>query len=649
MTGTPRPLAIIFAVLVALPMVAAISSAGPAAVSGRVIGTASIRAPAVILSNNTGSLTEFSLTVTSGDGIVSIVGPTYVGNSTIESAQTAAQYAASYLGMNFSNYNFTYDISAGTDNVSGPSGGAAMTMLAISALSGARLNTNFSMTGTISPNGTIGPIGGVYDKAAAVKAGGLSYFLVPKVPGSTIYSELYLLVQDRFGIPLIQVANVSGAYRFAFSTPPIPGNSSNYTFYTPINAASLPQAPISCGATCNVTLFERLTQFTMATLNSSLANLSAAPYFKNVSMQLSKEQAQNIAIASKGYLYGAANQAFQEYGDSTMFNSYWMSITDGYSALSDIKYGCFSLGPQQLTSKNYEYVIGGELRQSWGEQYITSVLDSYNSSAETTDDVLFYMKESAAAAGWCSAAGEMYSIGTGPGAAGTDVVPSQSLAAVASQRIQRAERYGNNQYLVTAKDAMSVNNYPLAIIGADYAWALNNATESSINMTDSGLLQASDSMARNSTFGVWATQFANEAELYIYESRSATNASLSRSYATSAYSAALLASQLSSDMKLINSSLQPGSGFQEVNSAGQPATNSSVSSANTDAAVYQLALTLQESLSQIFDAIIILVAMMLSFMILVLYMLTKIIYSTRSGRGAGAAGASAARRRRKVQ
>lgn len=231
MTRMSRLLAILFAILVVLPIATTTASAQQSIFSsGKVIGTATIRAPAVILFNNTGSLTTFSLTVTTGDGMVSIVGPSRVGNSTIGSAQTAAHYASSYLGLNFSNYNFTYDISAGTDNVSGPSGGAAMTLLAISALSNVRLNTNFSVTGTISPNGTIGPIGGVFDKASAVKSGGLSYFLVPEVPSSSIYEELYLLTQNRFGLPLVQVDNISEAYGYAFGKPQL--HTSNYTFYT---------------------------------------------------------------------------------------------------------------------------------------------------------------------------------------------------------------------------------------------------------------------------------------------------------------------------------------------------------------------------------------------------------------------------------
>ncbi len=85
------------------------------------VGFATIRAPAVIVTNNTGALTTINLTVTNGNGNVSVVGPAEVGNSTIQSAYTAAQYTTYYLNLSFNGYNFVYSISNASENVSGPS------------------------------------------------------------------------------------------------------------------------------------------------------------------------------------------------------------------------------------------------------------------------------------------------------------------------------------------------------------------------------------------------------------------------------------------------------------------------------------------------------------------------------------------------
>ena len=172
------------------------------------VGTASIPAPAVIPSGNGEALTTINLTVTSGTGNVTVSGPAEVGSSTLQSAYTAAQYASSYMGTNFSKYNFAYFIASASSNVTGPSAGAAMTLLAISALGHKQLRNDFTITGTISSDGSIGEIGGVYNKVDAAYQNGLDLVLVPKVPASSSEDELYLLVQTQFGIPLVQVANI---------------------------------------------------------------------------------------------------------------------------------------------------------------------------------------------------------------------------------------------------------------------------------------------------------------------------------------------------------------------------------------------------------------------------------------------------------
>ena len=106
--------------------------------SAYTVGTASISSVAVI-PNSTGSLVTINLTVSSGIGNVTVSGPATVGSDTLQSAQTAAQYAANYLGLDFKSYNFAYTIEDLNTDVSGPSGGAALTLLAISALSNRKL------------------------------------------------------------------------------------------------------------------------------------------------------------------------------------------------------------------------------------------------------------------------------------------------------------------------------------------------------------------------------------------------------------------------------------------------------------------------------------------------------------------------------
>ena len=72
----------------------------------------------------------------------------------------------------------------------GPSAGAAMTLLLAAEL-GAGGNTELKqdvlITGTINPDGTIGPVGGVPEKALAAGQHGAKLFLVPS--GQAFYNE----------------------------------------------------------------------------------------------------------------------------------------------------------------------------------------------------------------------------------------------------------------------------------------------------------------------------------------------------------------------------------------------------------------------------------------------------------------------------
>jgi PDZ domain-containing protein len=66
--------------------------------------------------------------------------------------------------------------------VTGPSAGLAWTLGLIDRLTPGSLTggREVAVTGTIAPDGTVGPIGGVAQKMATVKRAGVKLFLFPK-------------------------------------------------------------------------------------------------------------------------------------------------------------------------------------------------------------------------------------------------------------------------------------------------------------------------------------------------------------------------------------------------------------------------------------------------------------------------------------
>lgn len=519
------------------------------------VGTASITAPAVITESGMGSLTQINVTVTNGHGNVTVSGVQVVGNDTLQSAITAAQYASMYSRVNFSNYNFNYRIDSASDNVSGPSAGAAMTLLAISALTHQQFRPNFTITGTISQSGAIGEVGGVYDKTEAAAQDGFKFIMVPAVSGSNPEDALYALVQANFGIPLVQVANITQAAGFAFN--PNANYSAHKTVYNPyVNyyAGQLPAATLQCSNSCNTTYFNMLVAQTYNLTRGEISQLSGVSGFANISMQLNKTLMQSEAIGNLGYRYTGADLAFLDYITAYYFNNHNTNKAQALTTMSNVQSYCDSLAVPQLTSTNYEDVISAELRQEWANYSISSAINTYNATAIDTDGILSDVYAAGESYAWCHAANILYTLYSN--STGSYVNVSQSLKTVAFGRLGRAAAYGSNMYTLSAAQAYKQGNYPVAILDSDYAYAFGiaGARQSSLNKT-SALDNASIGIAANSTYGTWATEFSKEAQFYVAESRLAPNSTAALGYAQQAYSTSLLAQQVSNDTMLIRNSL----------------------------------------------------------------------------------------------
>jgi PDZ domain-containing protein len=78
-------------------------------------------------------------------------------------------------------YELPFEVTIDTGDVGGPSAGLAFTLGLIDDLTPGDLTggTDIAVTGTIAGDGTVGPVGGTGQKAAAARDAGISLFLVP--------------------------------------------------------------------------------------------------------------------------------------------------------------------------------------------------------------------------------------------------------------------------------------------------------------------------------------------------------------------------------------------------------------------------------------------------------------------------------------
>jgi len=160
-----------------------------------------------------------------------------IGIDVQTSVTTAVKVAERVTGVSLGKTDVVLTIKASQEVniVDGPSAGAAITVALIAAIQGDTLNRTVYITGTINSDDSIGPVGGVAEKAIAAAANGSKIFLVPKgqsriliyvpheshpFPGLTIitYEKKLVNLQDYlreegYSIIVKEVQTIEDAYK----------------------------------------------------------------------------------------------------------------------------------------------------------------------------------------------------------------------------------------------------------------------------------------------------------------------------------------------------------------------------------------------------------------------------------------------------
>jgi len=129
-----------------------------------------------------GSMMNITLEIRPGKGRVLVQTKPLMGMVFQDAANTAVYVAQKKTGKDLSGSDIIFSIEAQRriPAVDGPSAGALMTLLVISALDHRELKNNVTLTGTIDQYGHVGEIGGVIEKAKAAKESGKTLLLLPR-------------------------------------------------------------------------------------------------------------------------------------------------------------------------------------------------------------------------------------------------------------------------------------------------------------------------------------------------------------------------------------------------------------------------------------------------------------------------------------
>ena len=187
-----------------------------------------------------GLVMNITVDIKDGRGLVLVNTEIPAGVDFQTSARTAVKVAQDTVpGADLSHKDVIFSITSGDREselqaVDGPSAGAAMTLLLVSELRSQNLDRSVLITGTIEPDGTVGQVGGVPEKALAAGQYGAKILLVPK--GEAVYQAqtcqehqqgpivyrscqqenkpLSPATEEKYGMKVVEVENISQALQY---------------------------------------------------------------------------------------------------------------------------------------------------------------------------------------------------------------------------------------------------------------------------------------------------------------------------------------------------------------------------------------------------------------------------------------------------
>ena len=131
-----------------------------------------------------GTIMNITVDIRDGTGLVLVNTDIPTGVDFQTSAKTAVKVAQKYTSANLAKKDIIFSITANNTGelqaVDGPSAGMAMTVLLVKEILDQPINDKVLLTGTIEPDGSLGKVGGVAEKASAAGEFGAKTFVVPK-------------------------------------------------------------------------------------------------------------------------------------------------------------------------------------------------------------------------------------------------------------------------------------------------------------------------------------------------------------------------------------------------------------------------------------------------------------------------------------
>ena len=393
---------------------------------------------AVTNNDETALSAGLSLTIKPGTGkIWSSVEP-LIGTSTQTTEKIAVKVAENYFNRT-DKFDYFFEIESTASLVDGPSAGAAMGLLTIAMLQNKEVPDNVSVTGTITIDGGVGAVGGVFKKAQKAAASGIDLFMIPrgeakqivKLPSGVESINLSEYARDEWGITVVEVSNMDDVVKYAFSdikTIDVSGQ----TAFTPDFVPEVISFPPELGPMHSVTSdYIKKAETGIGEARKSLGGtLLTDPSMVDAMLSLLNESEKTLEQAKllhdHNYLYSAANYSFLAKVNASLVRdiSDNPSLLNGNSTVWDLK--LLNLKKELESVKrdlntpipvdSIEWYIAARERLNWAEEKIEILLGDSDTIVITVgtegdkEKALERLRDFEYASAWLEAARDFYAV-----------------------------------------------------------------------------------------------------------------------------------------------------------------------------------------------------------------------------------------------
>lgn len=505
-----------------------------------------------------------TITIEPGTGRVWSGGDPLVGTATQEAERTAVKVAANYF-KDINKYDYKFDINSSASLVEGPSAGAAMALLLISMLQDKKLPDYVSITGTIEEDGSVGAVGGVFEKAKKAADSGIKIFMVPlgettvvsREGDSTKIINLPSYAEKEWGMKVVEVADIDDALKYAYMRPEeIDVNALPLKKEPPFEPEPLPEEPALKNmkelAEKYYSMAEKkLEEASIALENTKIREPGVVSQLLDVLTNSHNMMENAKVLLERNYLYSAANYAFVAYINASFvedlsnnpslleMDTFWLE-----ERLDELENKINELEEQMnvlVERDKLEWLVGAKQRLSWAKHTVeeikknltnTGITIQINNGNITTGTTIFdNLQDYEFAYGWYLIALDFFRIASKDTklyniedylkqeTADAIVEASNALASINGEEKSDIERRVDG-----AKTAFSMGWYDAALVDAKSAIGLTDAEtavkgmnlNTLLNKIDTELKTLKKKIENSGNIHIWARLFLDHAN-YFYQ------------------------------------------------------------------------------------------------------------------------------------